>query len=113
LKKRTGTEVNQMVLAFPEELNLLCHHELGREIQDEDYNLRYRRIWDRLRMNSVSEGLPISNPPSIFLRIDANLIRQVNIQELDPETKPSETGIVIPKDSSVISLQSKSRSLSD
>jgi hypothetical protein len=49
-------------------------------------------------MNSVSEGLPISNPPSMFLRIDANSIRQVNIQELDPEIKPSETGIIISKD---------------
>jgi hypothetical protein len=48
-------------------------------------------------MNSVSEELPISNPPSMFLRIDASSIRQVNIQELDPQTKPSETGIMISK----------------
>jgi hypothetical protein len=85
LKKRTGTEVNETVFTFPEGLNFLCHHELEREIQDADYTLKYKRIWDRLRMNSVSEGLPISNPPSMFLRIDANSIRQVNIQKLDPE----------------------------
>jgi hypothetical protein len=49
-------------------------------------------------MNSGSEGLPISNRPSVFLRIDTNSVRQVNIQELDPGTRPSETGIVILKD---------------
>jgi hypothetical protein len=49
-------------------------------------------------MNFVSERLPISNLPSMFLRIDANSIRQVNTQELDPSTKLSETGIVISKD---------------
>jgi hypothetical protein len=81
--RRRGTKVNEMVLTFPEGLNFLCHHELGREIQDADYNLKYRRIWDRLRMNSVSEGLSISNPPSMFLRIHGNSIRQVNIQELN------------------------------
>jgi hypothetical protein len=49
-------------------------------------------------MNSGSEGLPISNPRSMFLRIDAKSILHVNIQELDAETKPPETGIVISKD---------------
>jgi hypothetical protein len=90
--------VNETVFTFPEGLNFLCHRELERQIQDADYKLRYSRIWDRLRMNSVSEGLPTSNPPSMALRIHASSIRQVNIQELDPEIKPSETGIVISKD---------------
>jgi hypothetical protein len=75
LKKRTRTEVNEMILTFAEGLNFLCHHELGPEIQDADSNLRYRRIWDRLRRNFVSEGLPISNPSSMFLWINANSIR--------------------------------------
>jgi hypothetical protein len=64
--RRTGTEMNEMVLTFPEGLNLLCHHQLGRDIQDADCNLKYRRILDRLRVNSVSEGLPSSNPLSMF-----------------------------------------------
>jgi hypothetical protein len=38
----------------------------------------------------------------MFLRIDASSIRQVNSQELDPETQSSETGIVISKDWSII-----------
>jgi hypothetical protein len=33
----------------------------------------------------------------MFFRIDTKSVCQVNIQELDPETKPSETGIVILK----------------
>jgi hypothetical protein len=46
--RRTGTEVNKMVLTFPEGLNFLCQHELGWKIQDADYHLMYRRICDRL-----------------------------------------------------------------
>jgi hypothetical protein len=65
--RRTGTEVNDMVLTFPEGLSFLCQYELGQEIQDAAYDLKYRRIWGRLRMNSVSERLPISSPPSMFL----------------------------------------------
>jgi hypothetical protein len=42
--RRTGIEINEMVVTFSEGLNFLCHHELERDIQDADYNLRYRRI---------------------------------------------------------------------
>jgi hypothetical protein len=111
--RQTGTEVNEMVLTFPEGLKILCQHELGWEVQDAEYNVRYSRSCNRLRMNSISEELPISNPLSLVLRIDTNSIRQVNIQELDPSTKLSETGIVILKDCLITRLQFKSISLSD
>jgi hypothetical protein len=42
--RRTGTDVNEMVLTFPDGPNFLCQHELGGEIQDADWNLGYRRI---------------------------------------------------------------------
>jgi hypothetical protein len=82
--RRTESEMNEMVLTFPEGMDFLCRHELGRDIQDADHNLQYRQVWDRLRMNSVGEGLPISNPWPMFLRINANSIRQIDIQGLDP-----------------------------
>jgi hypothetical protein len=53
---RTGAEVNEIVLAFPEGLDFFCRHEFGRAMQDANYDISYRRIWDHLKMNSVDDG---------------------------------------------------------
>jgi hypothetical protein len=55
-------------------------------MQPADHDVSYRRIWDHLTTSSVDDGRALSNPPSMFVRMDGDIIRQVNLHELPAET---------------------------
>jgi hypothetical protein len=78
----TGAEINDMVLTFLSGLSFLCGYEPKRPMEDADHNLNNRQTWEDLKRNSLTEGRPLSNLLSMFLQLDANNIRQVNIPEL-------------------------------
>jgi hypothetical protein len=84
---RTGAEVNEMVVTFPERLNFLCRYEFGRAMQDADDDTSYRGIWDHLKTNIVDDGRALSNPFSLFVRMDGDIIQQVNLHELPASTR--------------------------
>jgi hypothetical protein len=79
---RTGAEVNEIVRTFPEGLDFLCRHEFGRAMQEANHDMSYRRNWDHLKTTSVDDGRVLSNPPSMFVRIDGSVIRRVSLHEL-------------------------------
>jgi hypothetical protein len=75
----TGTEVNDIILTSAEGLDFLCRHQKGREILDDDYQIEWRQLWERLKTSPVAMGRAISEPPPLFVRGDDGLIGQINL----------------------------------
>jgi hypothetical protein len=44
-------------------------------MQDADLDITRRRIWDHLKANSVDDGRALSNPLSVFVKMDGDIIR--------------------------------------
>jgi hypothetical protein len=40
----TGTEINELVLTSPEDLEFPCRHKQGRNISEDDYRMELRQI---------------------------------------------------------------------
>jgi hypothetical protein len=81
---RTGSEVNEMVLTFQEGLDFLCRREQGRSLRDDDYDLNLPAAWQKLTKSTVQDGLAISPPPSLFVRVDPQTIKQIDIRSINP-----------------------------
>jgi hypothetical protein len=64
---RPGAEVNEIVLTFPSGLDFRCRHELRKVMEDADHDLINRHTSEDLKRNSVAEGRPLLNSPSMFL----------------------------------------------